>query len=195
MRWGILFASGLLIAGAVTSTVGRTAEGATRGTPTPPATATATPGPSSVPPAPSDVRVEGNVLYWKDNSNNEDGFGLELGLCGRSFRYQVPANTTSFSIPPEVQPHINCLCGCRWFAVTAFNSSGRETGTALFPCTACAPSATATPAAVVMPATGTSGGNGAGVDIGWWLIGFGSVLLTGTMVLLYAERRARGRAT
>jgi hypothetical protein len=44
-----------------------------------------------------------------------------------------------------------------------------------------------------MPSSG-GGGGGAGVGIGWWLTGIGAILLAGTTVFLYVERRARGGA-
>jgi hypothetical protein len=45
---------------------------------------------------------------------------------------------------------------------------------------------------VSMPSSG-SGGDPGGVSMGWWLVGVGAVLLTGTTVFLYVERRFKTR--
>jgi hypothetical protein len=203
MRWGILFASGLLIAGAVTSTVGRTADGATRRTPTPSATPTATVtlGAAPAPPDFWNIRQTAGSLQWNDRSDNEDGFDVELVACASDpsrearFDYRVPANTTRLTFPQEYAAALSrCPCGSQQWTVTAFNAFGRAPTTLGVGGAACAPSATATPAVVTMPRTGAGdGGDGAGIT--WWLAGIGAALFVGTTVFLYVERRARGRAT
>jgi hypothetical protein len=129
------------------------------------------------------------VLYWKDNSNNEDGFDLDFELCGQSFHFRVPANTTTFAIPSEVQSQISCTCGCHSIDVTAFNAAGRATGTWAGACGDCAPLATATPAPVIlMPSTG----GGSGGPWTWWqlaLFAGGSAAVAGGALALARLRR------
>ena len=84
--------------------------------------------------APDDVTVSGGVFAWRDNSNNEDGFDILFQLCSQSFAFTVPANTTSFPIPPQVQSQLDCPCGCRSVEVTAFNAGGRMSGSWAGPC-------------------------------------------------------------
>ena len=173
---GIVLALVLLASHPVMQTV----EGA-RATAT--STLTATPTIAALA-APSGVHVVDSVLYWNDNSNDEEGFRLEFELCGHSFHYQVPANTTSFSIPPEAQPHVDCPCGCRSFDVTAFNSEGGQTGYAVFPCTDCAPAITPTLiATIAMPRTGAGRDRGPGNWGQAALLASGALTLTGGIAL------------
>lgn len=141
------------------------AEGAVRNTPTPSPTATVTPLPTAGgPAAPSGLRIEPLAMFWNDNSNDEDGFLLDFTVCGSNefeqhLHYQVPANTTSFTFPPDYLAAKNaCACGYEDWKVTAFNSGGQasvflQTGIPM-----CAPAPTTTPF-ISLPATGSGDGH------------------------------------
>src|SRR5438270_7509255 len=72
--------------------------------PTPSPTGTPT---SAVPNAPSNLHMHGEgvggVLTWQDNSTNETGFRVVVGLSGSApyvqHSYDFPANSTSFVLP------------------------------------------------------------------------------------------------
>jgi hypothetical protein len=79
---------------------------------------------SAAPNAPSDAHVLGGVLSWQDNSSDEDGFRITARLFGSAsgspdvdHSYDVPANTTSFVLPPEAFPHCDDLPSANWFVV------------------------------------------------------------------------------
>jgi hypothetical protein len=176
---------------------GRPAEGA-RSSPTATATPTSTPTSTAAPAAPSGVTLTGNALSWKDNSNNEDGFYLDLIACWmsvfeRTFHYQTPANATSFPLPEEyLQALQSCPCGNESWTVTAFNSFGRASSTATRTNLICAPSATATPAPIVMPPTG-AGEQGSGWSWPWAGVAGGLALMgAGAAAFAYA-RGSRGK--
>jgi len=137
-----LFGALLVLAIAVPAAVSTPAAAVqqrTRATPTPTPTASPTPAKTptpdhSVPPAaPSNVNLQGDVVRWNDNSDNEDGFEVRLTLgCldggEEHHRYTVSANTVSFQIPPEVRrvgfrPD-GVFCGLFGNGVAAFNTAG-----------------------------------------------------------------------
>src|SRR4030042_7140642 len=94
--WPIAFVA-VALAMAVFADRGMAAEGGKTVATTPTAAA-----PSALPPeGPAVNEPKGDVLTWEDRSNNEDGFRIDLKVCGKSFHYQVPANTTSFRYPSE----------------------------------------------------------------------------------------------
>lgn len=144
---------------AVIADGGMAAEGAARKTPTPTPsptpTPTAQPSPSptvcpiGLPALPSPRMVcSSGYICWIDNSNNEDGFHIGITRCRVSYHFEVPANTTSFTLPPETA---DPCCG-DWDKITAFNACGQSTLTTEFGALCLPP--TATPPVVVMPAGG-----------------------------------------
>jgi hypothetical protein len=164
-------------------------------TPTPTSTASVTPTPAGqVPAAPSDLRVSATSMTWTDNSNNEDGFLIDLTVfLGNEFQqdlhYQVPANTMSFTFPPDYFTAQNrCLCGGGTWRVTAFNSFGSATAAVVIVgIPSCVPAVTATPAAVTLPGTGSGHG---GPGPGWQMtILTGGIALMGVGTVLFARAR------
>ena len=101
-------------------------------TPTPSPTPTFTPTPTLAPPAPINNPVIAKIciplvlpnfqytgtLTWEDKSNNEDGFNIYLN---GSLLTSVPANTTSYPVPPLVFPLGTPLK----MGVEAFNAAGK----------------------------------------------------------------------
>lgn len=71
------------------------------------------------PVAPDFVSING-TLEWRDNSNNEDGFRIEVDIDGEVTRFEAGANSTSFIIPTELAER----CGTQRFAVFAYNEAG-----------------------------------------------------------------------
>jgi hypothetical protein len=141
--------------------LGETSATSLAATPTPPPTATPTIMPAaSIPASPSDVGRQGDVLYWVDNSSNEDGFEIDLTICGTPFHFVVGANTTSFPLPPEVLSSQTGLdpqggfCNYVSYSVTAFNQAGRSQpagfGIVIEP-----PPPLATPSPIRGPSTGS----------------------------------------
>jgi hypothetical protein len=179
---------------AVLADRGMAAEGAVRNTPTPSPTATVTPLPTAGgPAAPSDLRIEPLAIFWNDNSNDEDGFLIDLTVCGeRHLHYQAPANTTSFTFPPEYLAAKNaCACGYQDWKVTAFNSRGQASAFVQTGIPMCAPAPTATPV-IVMPRTGAGGGDGGGW--GWqWALLAGGIGSLGAGLALFARSRTRSK--
>lgn len=74
--------------------------------------------------APSGLTQLGPVLSWIDNSTGEDGFRIEVrlsssaGLPEKNFSYEVGANVTSFTLPPEA--NLSCAYNSIGTAVSAF---------------------------------------------------------------------------
>jgi hypothetical protein len=175
------------------------AEGAARNTPTPSPTATVTPMPTAGgPAAPSGLRVEPLAMFWNDNSNDEDGFLIDLTVCGsnefeRHLHYQVPANTTSFTFPPEYLAAKNaCACGYQDWKVTAFNSRGQASAFSQTGIPMCAPAPTATPF-ISLPATGS--GDGHPGSSGLPVLLAAGILSLGVGIAVFARARRSDRAT
>ncbi len=110
--------------------------------------------PTSPPAAPDFVTIDG-TLVWRDNSDNEDGFRVEIDINGELFVFTVEPNVTSFQIPPQ----LSTRCGTHRFTVFAFNAAG-EAGWIASPftiieCPGVLPTAVPTPASRVLPRTGT----------------------------------------
>jgi hypothetical protein len=83
--------------------------------------------------APSGLTQLGPVLSWTDNSAGEDGFRIEVRLSSstgllpeKNFSYEVGANVTSFTLPPEA--NTSCEYSVIGTAVSAFR--GGETSEA-----------------------------------------------------------------
>jgi hypothetical protein len=171
-------------------------------TPTPTPTATSTPAP---PARPSDVHVAHSTLFWTDNSSNETGFRIDLVTCQnasantRSFRYEVPANTTSFPFPQEfLDAEKACSCPNETWTVTAFNQNGEAAASNGTGVSTCVPlserrgGAPATPPPVAMPSTGAgeraSGSNSTQMGVA------GGLALMGAAALSCLCLRRRHRA-
>jgi len=116
-------------------------------------------------------------MHWNDYSDNEDGFFIDLVVCGgtpfeQRLEYVVPANTTEFLFP-QGYFETGKLCPNSFaeeWGVGAFNSYGRSGGgRGHGPIVRCAeaPAAMAAPT-VVLPASGESA-TGEGDGSGWWL--------------------------
>jgi hypothetical protein len=186
---------GIALALAVFAIGGSTTEGARRGTPTPTATSTPTP---ALPAHPSGVHVTDSILYWSDNSSDEEGFDIDLINClslpsQRSFHYQVPANSTSFPLPEEYKAAgRSCACPSQTWTVAAFNANGKASATGGTGLVDCAPSVTATPAVVVMPRTGAGG---FGHSLLWQQAALlvGGVLALGGGLALFSLGKAQDR--
>ena len=87
--------------------------------------------PAGAPAAPSELMLLGYVAYWTDNSGDEDGFRLRYRVFGQSGdlgaqEYDVPANTTTFALPPAA-PRTSCpdYPGIS-LTIVAFNESGES---------------------------------------------------------------------
>jgi len=166
-------------------------------TPTPTPTATATPDPSVPPAPPSDVRRHRDgLLRWVDNSDNEDGFELDLIICDESFHFTVGPNTTSFELPPEalsrdrsgVDP-LGYPCNYYGYSVRAFNGAGRSEIDGYGIVIDGLPRATATPSIETAPATG-----GAPPTEGYPSAGLSALSAAGAMLLIVgALARVMGR--
>ncbi len=164
-------------------------------TPTPTPTASVTPTPAGeAPAAPSDLRVSATGMTWTDNSNNEDGFLIDPTVClGNEFQqdlhYQVAANTTSFTFPPDYFTTLQrCACGGGTWRVTAFNSLGSSTAAVVIVgIPSCAPAATATRATVTLPGTG-GGHGGTGPDWQATILAGGIALIGAGTAILAAAR-------
>ena len=179
---------------AVLADRGMAAEGAVRNTTTPSPTATVTPLPTAGgPAAPSDLRIEPLAIFWNDNSNDEDGFLIDLTVCGeRHLHYQAPANTTSFTFPLEYLAAKNaCACGYQDWKVTAFNSRGQASAFLQTGIPMCAPAPTATPVVIIMPATGSGDGHpgSSGLPV---LLAVG-ILSLGVGIALFAHSRTQSK--
>ena len=120
------------------------------GQPAPTVTATA----PVVPPAAPDS-VQGNgVVTWRDNSDNEDGFRVEVVINGETHAFIVGPNVTTFEVPAELLDQ----CGERRYNVAAFNEAGEalSIGGVIFiaECPGALLEATPTAAPTVLPGTG-----------------------------------------
>jgi len=132
-------------------------------TSTPTATATPTPTPPpSIPAPPSDVSRQGEVLRWVDNSSNEDGFQIDLTICGEVFHYTVGPNSTRFTLPPEVlskqrEPGSpGSFCHELSYSVSALNAVGQSEAAGFGVIIEPPPPSRATPSAITAPGTGSS---------------------------------------
>ena len=130
-------------------------------TPTATPTTTSTPLPS-IPAPPSDVSRQGGVLRWVDNSSNEDGFQIDLTICGEVFHYTVGPNSTSFTLPPEVLSEQRepdppgSFCTYLGYSVSAFNTVGQSEAAGFGVIIEFPPPSRATPSAIAAPGTGSS---------------------------------------
>lgn len=175
---------------------GSTAQGAQRSTPTPAVMATATPC-TAIPAAPSALEVDLSAMRWTDNSDNEEGFLIDLTVCGftpleQHLHYQLAADTTTFLFPPEYQrAKSECYCSYLAWKVTAFNACGQASTFLQTGIPMCLPPATATPVTVAMPGTGARD-PGAGAAR-WWaalvLAGGAASLAGGTAVLTRSAQK------
>ena len=171
--------------------LGTAAATAKTATPTPTPSVTPTPA-GEAPAAPSDLRVSATGMTWTDNSANEDGFLIDLTVCmGNEFQqdlhYEAPANTTSFTFPPDYFAALNrCACGGYVWKVTAFNPFGSASTLLQTGIPSCAPAATATPTTVALPSTGT-GDAGTGFD--WRAVALGIAFVGGATVACARLRR------
>ena len=169
-------------------------------------------GPCGPPPrGPRNVVLSGSTLKWVEGPRYEagmpaagatDGFEIDLGLCSQSYKYDLPAGTTSFELPAETEPYLSCLhCGCSSLTVTASNRVGEsspspatdERGGIIGGCKDCVPllADTATPF-IVMPRTGVDGRGGGAW--GWqWALLAGGVGSLGAGVALFARSRMPGK--
>jgi hypothetical protein len=77
--------------------------------------------PSATPQQPEITGVNGS-LTWLDNSDNEDGFRVEITINGELSTFVVIANATSFEIPANLAEQ----CGDRRYNVVAFNDAGES---------------------------------------------------------------------
>lgn len=206
MRILSLLSAFVICAAALFATVSRVGaqEDATP-TPEPTATAaTATPSPtpdfSVVPAAPTGATLENERtrICWTDASDNETGFGVSVGFCGRQFDFTVGANVTCFDLPPEAQISAfpeDCV-GAYQFWVFSFNDAGRS-----FPVVISLPvrkgePPTATPAPTVVapktgaPPAGDDGGSGWTLPL---LAASGSLLvLSAGLTAIIRSRRPAG---
>lgn len=146
------------------------------------------PAPGEPPTAPELLGVDGS-LTWRDNSDNEDGFHVEIEVNGVLRTFLVGANVTSFEIPREIRDQ----CGTQRFAVVAFNGAGEATSGfgigRILECPGALLTATP-PAPPILPPTGTGPPNDQGLPYALYsaLASVGVVLL-----VLGARRRRRKR--
>jgi hypothetical protein len=98
---------------------------AAHGAMTPVATATLT---STTPAAPSNLRLTGEAdgLAWTDNSTDETGFLVTATdrVTGTAQTFPLPANTTSFQLPPGARANCAESRPSMSYAVVAVNASG-----------------------------------------------------------------------
>jgi|CXWL01.1.fsa_nt_gi hypothetical protein len=126
--------------------------------------------------APSGLTQLGPVLSWIDNSTGEDGFRIEVrlsspaGLPEKNFSYEVGADVTSFTLPPEA--NLSCEYNAISTAVSAFRggeTSQRVQRGIVGECER----------AVGLPDTGLGAGpSGQSGEIEWWMVVTSVVLLT-----------------
>jgi hypothetical protein len=130
-------------------------------------------------------------LTWRDNSDNEDGFRVEIAINGRTTAFTVGANVTSFEIPSALRNQ----CGDQRFAVIAFNDAGESRPAAgigevlecpgvLVPFTS-----TPTPQQPTLPTSGSSTPDGRSVNA----LPYALAGLAGLFVTLAAVLRLRRR--
>ncbi len=88
----------------------------------------ATPVPKSVPAAPSNLRLTGasDGLAWTDNSTDETGFVVIAtdNISRIVQKFSVPANTTSFQLPPGARANCAERRPSMSYAVMAVNAVG-----------------------------------------------------------------------
>lgn len=76
--------------------------------------------PSAAPAPPEIIGVNGS-LTWRDNSDNEDGFRVEIVINGETHAFIVGPNVTRFEFPAELHDQ----CGERpRYNVASFNEAG-----------------------------------------------------------------------
>lgn len=110
----------------------RQARSSQAATPTP-ATATKLP---AVPVAPSNLRLTGEAdsLAWTDNSADETGFEITVtdNISRTVLKFSVPANTTSFQLPPPARASCSDHRPSMSYAVVAVSAVGAsESATAV----------------------------------------------------------------
>lgn len=141
-------------------------------------------------------------MLWNDKSDNEDGFFVDLIVCGETpfekrLYYELPPNTTEFLFPQEYfETGRQCPNSfAEEWGVGAFNSHGRTGGSRGHgPIIKCATPATTPASNIVLPSNG-DGMPAGGQGLGWWRAAAlaAGALMTGTGIGVLAwTRRGAG---